>query len=182
MSDYRNIMERISSVRDVVASTPFVLSQVMLSSASNVSGVVLHGIDIPTAPDVINIKETIVEGELKLLEGDVDNGEGSKLPGIVIGKELSRILGVYPGNHVTVISPTGLLSPAGMVPRWKKFLVVGIFWAPEYFFSHSLGAGLQAHIQEYDISSFKGGEHLAQKIRVIYNPVRKGVVHAEAQR
>jgi lipoprotein-releasing system permease protein len=110
----------------------------MLSSGSNVSGVVLHGIDIPTAPDVINIKETMVEGELRLLEGKVDNGEGFQLPGIIIGKELSRILGVYPGNSVTVISPAGLLSPAGMVPRWKKFLVVGVFESGMYEYDTSI--------------------------------------------
>ena len=138
MSDYRGVMERISGVRDVVASTPSVLSQVMLSSGSYVSGVVLHGIDIPTAPDVINIKETIVEGELSLLEGDSADGEGSELPGIIIGKELSRILGVYPGNPVTVISPAGLLSPAGMVPRWKKFLVVGTFESGMYEYDTSI--------------------------------------------
>jgi len=138
MKDYRKVMERISGVKDVVASAPFVLSQVMLSSGSNVSGVVLHGIDIPTAPDVINIKETMVEGELRLLEGNVDNGEGFQLPGIIIGKELSRILGVYPGNSVTVISPAGLLSPAGMVPRWKKFLVVGVFESGMYEYDTSI--------------------------------------------
>lgn len=138
MKDYRKVMERISGVKDVVASAPFVLSQVMLSSGSNVSGVVLYGIDVPTAPDVINIKETMVEGELRLLEGKVDNGEGFQLPGIIIGKELSRILGVYPGNSVTVISPAGLLSPAGMVPRWKKFLVVGVFESGMYEYDTSI--------------------------------------------
>ena len=133
MSDYRNVMEISRTVPGVKGITPYVLSQVMLSSGSNVSGVVLHGIDISTASDVINIKETIVDGSgIEALEAQTAPGEKSQLPGIIIGKELSRILGVYPGNPVTVISPTGLLSPTGMVPRWKKFLVVGLFQSGMY--------------------------------------------------
>ena len=137
MGDYREAMKLVVGVNDVVAATPFIISQVMLSSKRNVSGAVLHGIDLATATDVINIKDTIVEGDLKLLKGETEVN-GAMLPGIVLGGELSKILGVYAGNTITLISPTGLLSPAGMVPRWKKFLVVGIFESGMYEYDTSI--------------------------------------------
>ncbi len=137
MSDYINIKKRIDSVADVVASTPFIISQVMLSSGSNVSGVVLRGIDVVTAPAVINLEKTIVEGTIGALDTDHRYNEGL-LPGIIIGNELARLLGVSVGNPLTVISPTGFLSPTGMVPRWKKFLVVGVFESGMYEYDTSI--------------------------------------------
>ncbi len=171
MTNYREVMEQAASVHDVVAATPFILSQVMLSSGSNASGAGLYGIDVKTAPGVINLKETIVEGDLALLEGDVDFKEGRKFPGIIIGKELSKMLGAYPGNPVTLISPTGLLSPAGMLPRWKKFLVVGIFESGMYEYDTSIAYISVANAQKF----FKMPDEVswvALKVRDIYDTGR----------
>ena len=66
LSDYRQVMEKIRGCPGVVASTPFILFQGMLSNGANVSGVVLRGIDVATAPSVIRIKETLVEGRLEI--------------------------------------------------------------------------------------------------------------------
>lgn len=171
MSDYRDVMKRVGEVQDVIASTPFVLNQVMLSSGSKVSGAGLYGIDFHTAPDVISIKETIVEGDLALLEGDVAYAEGSRLPGIIIGKELSKLLGVYPGNPVTIISPTGLLSPAGMVPRWKKFLVVGIFESGMYEYDTTIAYISLLNAQKF-LKMADEVSWLALKVRDIHDTTR----------
>lgn len=168
ISEYKNIMQQIAPVQDVVASTPFVLSQVMLSSGSSVSGVVMHGIDITTAPDVIDVKKTIKEGDLKLLEGEVDSADGAKLPGIIVGKELSRMLGIYPGNPITVISPTGLLSPTGMMPRWKKFLVVGIFESGMYEYDTSIAYISIANAQSF-LKMNDAVTGIEVRVRDIYN-------------
>ena len=138
LKDYSTIMNRISTVPDVVASTPFIICQVMISTGSSVSGAVMRGVDIATAPQVIDLPKDLVEGKLEFLEQEIDSTEGTKLPGIIIGKELARSLGVYPGTTVTVISPTGLLSPSGMTPRWKKFMVVGIFESGMYEYDTSI--------------------------------------------
>ncbi len=132
MSSYRDVRRQIDAVPDVAASTPFILSQVMLSSGSRVSGAVLRGLDVDTAPRVIDIGDTLVEGNLDALRPDGADKKETANPGIIIGKELAQILGVYPGAALTVISPSGLLSPAGMVPRWKKFRVAGIFESGMY--------------------------------------------------
>lgn len=149
IADYRGIMQAIGGVPDVVASTPFIICQVMLSSGSSVSGAVLRGVDVATAPRVIDLHKTLREGSIELLDREHDAGDGGTLPGIIIGRELSRMLGVYPGNPVTVISPTGLLSPTGMTPRWKKFMVVGVFESGMYEYDTSIAYVSNASAQHF---------------------------------
>jgi len=175
IGDYRTIMEKTATVPDVVASTPFIMCQVMLSTGSSVSGVVLRGIDITTAPQVIDLAKTLREGSLGLLEQQIDSGEGTKLPGIIIGRELSRMLGVYPGNPVTVISPTGLLSPTGMMPRWKKFMVVGVFESGMYEYDTTMAYISIASAQNFlKMSDQVSGIEI--RVRNIYNTA--GIVSA----
>ena len=138
IAEYRQIMHGLGAVPDVVAATPFILNQVMLSSGSGVSGVVLNGIDTENAPKVTDIKKFLIEGELAQLESEVPVEEGAKLPGIIIGRELARSLAISPGSPLTVVSPTGLLSPTGMMPRWKKFQVVGLFESGMYEYDTSM--------------------------------------------
>ena len=132
IKDHETKIKALNKLQNVSASTPFIISTVMLSSGSRVSPVILHGIDIPTAPDVIDIKKSIIEGDLTLLQNQISFDNNTKHPGIIIGKELSEILGIGTGSPVTVISPTGLISPAGMIPGWKKFIVAGIFESGMY--------------------------------------------------
>lgn len=130
ISGYREIMAGIETVRGVTASTPVVLSQVMISGGGGVTGVVLHGIDITSAPKVFNLQDTIVDGDIQNLETAFH--EAPHAPGIIIGIEMAQLLGVGVGNPVTIISPSGLLSPTGMMPRWKRFVVEGIFQSGMY--------------------------------------------------
>jgi len=149
LNDYRTVMEKIRACPGVVASTPFFLSQVMLSSGTNVSGVVLRGIDIAPAPAVIKIRETLVEGALGELVKEQQGADGTKLPGILIGKELAKLLGAGMGEPITVISPTGLITPTGMAPRWKKFLVVAIFESGMYEYDTTLAYISMANAQSF---------------------------------
>lgn len=134
LARYQDMVAGIDGISAVEAATPFIISQVMLSSGSAVSGVQLWGIDPETAPQVITIAETLIEGDLAGLTPPVDDGQpdSPRLPGIVVGSELATQLGLYPGAAVTVLSPAGLMSPAGMIPRWKKFQVAGIFESGMY--------------------------------------------------
>jgi lipoprotein-releasing system permease protein len=146
--DYTEIAARVSGVADVAAATPFMLSQVMLSSEANVSGVRLWGIDPATVASVITIEKTLTAGRLDDLQARhlLDD---SRLPGIVIGSELAHILGIYRGSPVTVLSPVGLMSPAGMMPRWKRFLVVGIFESGMYEYDTTNAYISIADMQEF---------------------------------
>ena len=120
--NYDRIGRDTSSVEGVVATTPFIYSQVMVNSQGSVSGAVLRGIDPTSAGKVIAIDRMIKRGSLQSLDTLHDG-----LPAIIMGKELSRMLAVQPGDSVTVVSPMGKLTPVGRVPESRKFKVTAIF-------------------------------------------------------
>jgi lipoprotein-releasing system permease protein len=125
--DYDRIAKDTGTVEGVVAATPFIYSQVMVNSQGSVSGSVLRGIDTSTAGKVIAIDRMIKRGSLQSLDSLHDG-----LPGIVMGKELARMLAVQPGDTVTVVSPMGKLTPVGRVPQNRKFKITGIFESGMY--------------------------------------------------
>ena len=125
MIDYRGQMDKLREISGVVAVTPFIYSQVMLSSGKNVSGVVLRGMEPKSDAKVTNFQKSLVEGKLAGLEAGGISGGGE--PGIIIGKELAKNLNLAVGDKVSVISPLGTLTPMGMIPKMKPFRVVGLF-------------------------------------------------------
>jgi len=126
MEDYQQVMAKLKGFKGVLAATPFIYNQVMLSSGKNVSGVVLRGIDVQTDRQVTKLSKSIVEGSLEQLDPAMGSGSDAK-PGLVVGKELAKHLGLLVGDSINVISPMGNITPLGMMPRLKPFRVVGIF-------------------------------------------------------
>ncbi|MFA4910238.1 MAG: lipoprotein-releasing ABC transporter permease subunit [Desulfobacteria bacterium] len=134
LDDYEGIIKKIEKVKGVKSATPFIYTQAMLSSKSGSLGVVLRGVDPKTIGKVINIGSNMKEGSLLNLEGPSNS---ANYPGIIIGKELSRNLGIFYGDTVNLISPMGVMTPMGMVPRMKKFKIVGIFESGMYEYDSS---------------------------------------------
>ncbi|MFH0813550.1 MAG: lipoprotein-releasing ABC transporter permease subunit [Pseudomonadota bacterium] len=130
IENYAAIASEIEQVPGVRITTPFVYTEAMLSTETGVSGVILLGIDPTTVTKVTNLGETLIQGKLGELSpsqpAEVNAGPG-RVPGIIIGKELAKNLGLFYLDELTVISPLGEQTPMGMVPRMKKFRVVGIF-------------------------------------------------------
>ena len=130
IDDYQPVMQRLTKFDGVLAATPFIYSQVMLTTGKNVSGVVLRGIDTATDQQVTNLHNTIIEGHLSDL-GEVSSaplaGSEPPLPGIMIGRELARNLNLFVGDTVNVVSPMGNITPLGMIPKMRKFRVVALF-------------------------------------------------------
>jgi lipoprotein-releasing system permease protein len=122
MQDYQELLKKVQGIDGVVAATPFIYNQVMLSSGKNVSGVVLRGIDVASDAKVTNLHKSMVEGSLQALDE-----RAAKTPGLVIGKELAKNLGLILGDTVDVISPMGNITPFGMMPKLRHFRVAGIF-------------------------------------------------------
>ncbi len=120
--DYEKIGEEIGRTEGVVASTPFIYSQVMVNSMGSVSGAVLRGLSTRTAGKVIGIERMIKQGTLFSLD---ETHEG--FPAIIVGSELSRQLGVLPGDKLTVVSPLGKLTPLGRVPNSRTYKVTALF-------------------------------------------------------
>lgn len=132
-SDYQNVSEKVDKVEGVVASTPFIYTQVMLNNAGKVSGAVLRGVDPEGAGAVIGLKRMIKNGALSSLNRTVDG-----IPAIIIGSELSKQIGAQPGSVITVISPEGKLTPLGRAPNTRKFEVAAIFDSGMYEYDASM--------------------------------------------
>jgi len=139
MQNYRQVMGEIVAIPGVEAATPFIYSQAMLKSGSSTTGVVLRGLSTKGALKVINIGK-IKEGSLQGLEteGKPTGGAKAPRPGIVIGRELAKNLGLFLNDPVFVISPSGVSTPMGMMPRMKAFIVAGIFESGFYEYDSTL--------------------------------------------
>jgi lipoprotein-releasing system permease protein len=133
LDQHEEVMTRIEAVEGVRATAPFIYSQVMLRRGSRVSGAILRGIDPLRAGRVVDLERCVKETDLRLL------GDGEVPPGIILGKELSRLLAAYPGEEVHVVSPFGgSLTPIGArIPYMKKLKVVGLFDSGMYDYDTS---------------------------------------------
>jgi lipoprotein-releasing system permease protein len=151
IEDYKNVEKKLMSFPGVVASTPFIYSQVMLSNGSNVSGVVLRGIDPKTDIKVTNLGKSLVQGKLQNLEKPVAASDGSSpaLPGVVIGKELAKNLNLYMGDTLNMVSPLGTMTPFGMIPKMKRFRVAGIFDTGMYEYDSTLAYAGLTEVQSF---------------------------------
>jgi len=144
MKNYPAIREEIERTPGVVASTPFIYTEAMVRGNNSVTGLVIRGLDTQSSPKVIHLGK-IREGSLEHLNtipadvlkemSDADRG----LAGIVIGREMARNMGIFLYDSITIISPAGGIStPMGMVPRMKKFVVVGIYESGFYEYDSKL--------------------------------------------
>jgi len=127
MKDSSKVVEAVESEPHVTAYSPFILGQVMLSSGDRVHGVALRGIDPKLEVQTSDLLDNLVKGSLDFSVKSLSENSDKKLPGIVLGTELSRILSVQLGDRVNMISPLGAMGPIGMIPRVKGFRVTGMF-------------------------------------------------------
>jgi len=135
-SGYKKISKQINELQGVEAATPFIYSQIMLRSSTGVSGAVLRGIDPESAGSVIKILKNSVLQNLKQIQRQ--GNSKTFVPGIILGKELARNLGVLKGDAVFLISSRGMISPIGYLPAMKRFEVVGLFESGMYEYDGSL--------------------------------------------
>ena len=144
IDQHEEVMKKIEAVEGVEATAPFIYSQVMLRQGSLVSGAVLRGIDPSRAGRVVDLEKSVKDTDLRALARPINSQTRAKEgreapPGIILGKELSRLLAAYPGDEVYVISPFGgSLTPiGGRIPHMKKFRVAGLFDSGMYDYDTS---------------------------------------------
>jgi lipoprotein-releasing system permease protein len=131
--DYRSVAEVCRKAPGVTGVTPFVYSEVMLSSPGGVKGVVLRGIDPSTADQVLSLNRDLVAGSVK------DLAEKDGLPGVVVGAEMAKRLGLSVGDTVNLLSPTGTQSAVGFTPKIRTYHVAGIFRTGMFEYDATLG-------------------------------------------
>jgi lipoprotein-releasing system permease protein len=134
MDQYEEVAQRVEDIQGVTSVSPFIYQQVMLSSESGVFGVVLKGIDPSRAEKVTELAHYVKTGRLQ----DLKKAQAGDAPGIILGVELSRHLAVTVNDHLQVVSPLGTLTPMGMMPKAKRFQVVGLFQSGMYEYDNTL--------------------------------------------
>ncbi len=116
------VTARVRKVEGVVAASPYVFTQMMISAGGNTVGGVLRGVDIDTVGEVTRLPRDIRAGRISDLRRKTPEG----LPGIILGKELALNLGVAPGDLVQVLVPGGTVTPLGAFPKIARLRVVGV--------------------------------------------------------
>jgi lipoprotein-releasing system permease protein len=128
---YQDLTKRVRQVDGVRAASATFYTPVLLSAGNNQELAFLKGVDMSAAHEANEVFSTIIEGDPSLLtSSDEAQGDSDEpIEGIIVGKQLSGILGIRLNSIVTAISAQSRLTPAGLQvrPRHTKFRVVGIF-------------------------------------------------------
>ena len=114
----------------VVGAAPFIGTQALLARGEDMKGVIVRGIDPAHEHEVtdlaVNLRNTALA---RLIPGEF---------GVVLGRDLALMLGVREGDKVTLVAPSGQVTPAGVVPRLKQMTVVGTFDSGHYEYDSAL--------------------------------------------
>ncbi|MBC7702905.1 MAG: lipoprotein-releasing ABC transporter permease subunit [Rhodoferax sp.] len=114
----------------VIGAAPFVAAQGLLARGEDMKATLVRGIDPAREPEVTDLALGLKEAGLsRLIPGEF---------GIVLGGELARALGVRQGDKITLITPSGQVTPAGVVPRLKQMTVVGTFNSGHFEYDSAL--------------------------------------------
>lgn len=124
LKNWQDLSTRLGSTPGVTGIAPYVQGEAMITAGRAVSGAVLRGVLPAREGAVSSVGRDMVAGSLMALK---PGGFG-----IVLGKDLAAYLGAGLGDHVTVITPDATVTPAGVLPRFRRFTVVGIFSAGMY--------------------------------------------------
>jgi len=139
VDDHAGLRRRVEAVPGVTGATPFILTQVLLSTPRQVTGAVLRGLEIESARRVITLDRIIRTGSWRALEETGPGAAGGEaLPGIVLGQELAKQLGLTLGDTVSVVSPLGEVTPLGRVPKMRAFRLVGTFESGMYEYDSTI--------------------------------------------
>ena len=165
LDDWLAVDQAVTENPSVIAAAPFIQGQGMVTGGGNVRGVMLNGILPDQEREVSIIEEHMVEGSLD----DLHSGEF----GIIIGKLMATSLRLQIGDRVTVVLPEASVTPAGVLPRLKRFTVKGVF---------SVGAELDGNytlIHMDDAAKLMRTNGRAQGVRLLVDDLFKAPLVAE---
>lgn len=119
LNNWQDITQKISHDNKVLSSAPFVTGQGMISNTGRASGVLINGVLPELENNVSELNKFMLQGSLNKLKPNEF--------GILLGQELASQLGIHIGDQVTLITPQATATPIGVLPRFKRFTVEGIF-------------------------------------------------------
>jgi lipoprotein-releasing system permease protein len=133
ISDPFALAQRVGTMDGITAASPYIFSQVMISSGTASTGAILRGVDVATVGKVTRLPQEIRKGKIEDLDRKTTNG----LHGMILGKELAANLGVSPGDIVEVLVPGGNITPMGAFPGVATFRVAGFSESGMYEYDSS---------------------------------------------
>lgn len=137
---WQSLRSYIKDKKEVLASAPYIADQALLANAGEVRGVQIRGVLPEEEKNVVDYGNNMPVGSFdNLRPGEFD---------IILGEGLAEALGTEKGGKVTVITPEGNVTPAGVVPRLKQFNVVGIVKTGVYEVDNSLA---MTHIKDAQV-------------------------------
>jgi lipoprotein-releasing system permease protein len=125
IANWQDLQKTLNEVPAIKATAPYVGGEVLLTNEGVVQPAMVTGINPTSEKKISQLNEKIVQGRLDSLT--------SRSFGIVLGEELANRLDAVVGDKITVVTPQVSLSPAGVIPRFKRFTVTGIFRAGNGF-------------------------------------------------
>ncbi len=122
LPDYEAEVGKLKGIEGVAGAAPAILDKALVTTDAGSQFITIKGMDPALERGVTDLGRSLTAGSLDTLAGSVEDG-----PGIVLGKELAASLNVKVGGHVTLLTPSGTLSPMGMMPRPRRARVAGIY-------------------------------------------------------
>ena len=130
LPDLARTLAEVRANPQVLGAAPFIATQALLARGEDMKGTLVRGIDPNLEPSVTDLAVELKNTGLnRLIPGGF---------GVVLGVELARSLGVRQGDKVTLVAPSGQVTPAGVVPRLKQMTVVGTFDSGHFEYDSAL--------------------------------------------
>ncbi len=130
LDHWQELDQQLDHYPQIIGSAPYINGEGMLTNSRHVEGAMIRGV-LPSREDQVS------EVSSKMLAGSLDNLKAGEF-GIVLGIELATALRVTLGDKVALVTPQANVTPIGLMPRMKRFTVVGIFKVGMYEFDHGL--------------------------------------------
>ena len=162
IEDYRAEVAKLRAVPGVIGAAPAVEGKAMITGSADEGFIQVKGIDPELEGSVTDIARVLTDGSLDQLTPKSDED----FPGIVIGKDLAGSIGAMPGDVVTLLTPNGSLTPMGVMPRQRRFKVVGTFRLGLY--QVDMGTGFVSLESGMLIGGKDKVEHIELKVAEIY--------------
>lgn len=119
IQDWQSADKLVEQQAHVEGAAPYILKEGMLTNASNVHGALVRGIEPEEEKSVSEVSKNMYRGSYDALN--------ETKYGIILGRYLARSIGAVVGSKITMVTPSANVTPAGIMPRLKRFTVVGIF-------------------------------------------------------
>ena len=123
IENWRAVLHKMEQNTQVVAASPFIGTQGLISYQGQVQPLVMTGVDFKSEQVFSNLSHKLIVGSLQSVPPF----------GILVGQNLAEALGLMVGDKITVMLPQATPSPIGMIPRFKRFTVAGVFSAGSGF-------------------------------------------------